>query len=173
MSAIPSACVTIVSVMHAENTSHDPETVRLVVGAALVDDLVAPTRLLAARRTEPRELAGRWELPGGKVEPGESPLHALHREVCEELGVGIRVGPPVLGPLAGASWPLGGCYEMLVWLAEVTSGAPKPLEDHDELRWLSRAALRGVAWLPPDLPIIDVVAGHLHGPDTRRPRKRD
>jgi len=45
----------------------------LVVGAAIVDDLLRPTILLSARRTEPPELAGGWELPGGKVEPGEHP----------------------------------------------------------------------------------------------------
>ena len=81
----------------------DPVTpaVRLVVGAAVVDDLVRPTRLLAARRTEPSSLAGGWELPGGKVDDGEMPLAALHRELLEELGVEVRVGPHVPGPLPG------------------------------------------------------------------------
>ena len=57
---------------------------------AIVDDLDHPTRLLAARRTEPPALAGGWEFPGGKVDPGESPLAALHREIREELGVPVR-----------------------------------------------------------------------------------
>ena len=48
-----------------------PLAPRLVVGAAIVDDLDRPTRLLAARRTGPPALAGGWELPGGKVDPGE------------------------------------------------------------------------------------------------------
>lgn len=56
----------------------------VVVGAALFDD---GGRLLAARRSAPPELAGRWELPGGKVEPGERPDAALVRELREELGV--------------------------------------------------------------------------------------
>ncbi|MET9965659.1 NUDIX domain-containing protein, partial [Streptomyces sp. NPDC006356] len=56
---------------------------RIVVGAALL----AGGRLLAARRSAPEELAGRWELPGGKVEPGEAPEAALVRELREELGV--------------------------------------------------------------------------------------
>src|SRR6476661_7797278 len=105
-----------------------PSAVRLVVGAAVVDDLVRPTRLLAARRTEPSSLAGGWELPGGKVDDGEMPLAALHRELREELGVEVRVGPHLPGPLPGTTWPVGDRYEMLVWFVEVTAGEPAPLE---------------------------------------------
>ena len=77
-----------------------------VVAAVILDDLVVPTRLLSAQRTEPPELAGGWEIPGGKVDPGESPRAALHREIREELGVRIRIGASGLGPVDG--WgPLG------------------------------------------------------------------
>lgn len=169
MLGFPPSCVTIFSVMRTENPSHDPVNVRLVVGAALVDDLAAPSRLLAARRTEPTELAGGWELPGGKVDPGESPLLALHREISEELGVEIAIGPHLPGPLPGETWPLGDRYEMLVWFAAVRGGAPQPLEDHDELRWLSRDTLRDVPWLPADLPIVDALAARLHDAQTPRP----
>jgi 8-oxo-dGTP diphosphatase len=133
----------------------EPLPVRLVVGAAIVDDLLRPTRLLSARRTEPPALAGGWELPGGKVDDGESPLSALHREVLEELGVRVQLGAHVPGPLPGSTWPLGERYEMLVWLAEVVDGTPAPIEDHDELRWLTVDDLREVAWLPADLPIVE------------------
>jgi 8-oxo-dGTP diphosphatase len=138
-------------------SSSDRVPVRLVVGAAIVDDLERPTRLLSARRTEPSALAGGWELPGGKVDEGESPLSALHREVHEELGVRIRLGAHVPGPLPGATWPLGDRYEMLVWLAEVVDGTPAPIEDHDELRWLGLDDLRAVGWLPADLPIVESI----------------
>ncbi len=141
-----------------------PHPVRLVVGAAVVDDLERPTRLLAARRTEPSALAGGWELPGGKVDEGESPLSALHRELLEELGVHVRLGAHVPGPRPGATWALGDRYEMLVWLVEVIGGTPEPLEDHDELRWLELGDLGAVGWLPADLPIVERLEAMLRRP---------
>ena len=132
-------------------------TPALVVGAAIVDDFTRPTTVLSGRRSEPPELAGGWELPGGKVEPGERPQDALHREIREELGVRIELGVLVEGPLAGA-WPLGDRYVMQVWLAEITDGEPRPLQDHDQLRVLTKAELYDVSWLPADLPIIAALA---------------
>ena len=142
---------------------HQPGAPRLVVGAAIVDDLARPTTLLSARRTEPPELAGGWELPGGKVEPGEDALDALRREIREELGVGIELGARLEGPLAGA-WPLGDRYVIQVWLARITVGEPRPLEDHDQLRVLTRAELYDVAWLPADLPIVRTAAALMDRP---------
>jgi 8-oxo-dGTP diphosphatase len=133
-----------------------PLAPRLVVGAAIVDDLAHPTCLLAARRTEPPALAGGWELPGGKVEPGEDAVVALHREILEELGVRVELGREVPGPVGGA-WPLGERYLMRVWLAEVSDGRPEPMEEHDELRWLDLTDAFTVGWLPADLPIVDAV----------------
>jgi len=141
--------------------SRHPTSPRLVVGAAIVDDLDHPTTLLAARRTEPEALKGGWELPGGKVEPGEQPRAALHREIREELGVQVELGEPLTGPHNDGTWPLGEQYVIQVWLARVTAGEPAPIEDHDELRVLTRRALLDVAWLPADLPIIQEVGRHL------------
>ncbi|HEY5247720.1 MAG TPA: NUDIX domain-containing protein, partial [Dermatophilaceae bacterium] len=97
------------------------------------------------------------ELPGGKVEPGEKPRDALLREIREELGVEVELGAILEGPAAGA-WPLGDRYVMQVWVARVTKGAPRPLEDHDLLRVLTKTELYDVSWLPADLPIIAAVA---------------
>lgn len=132
-----------------------------VAAAAIVDDLEQPTVLLAARRTEPRSLAGGWELPGGKVDQGESAVQAVHREVMEELGVDVVLGDLVEGPLDRGRWPLGTAYAMSVFMATITAGDPQPLQDHDQLRWLTIDDVYAVEWLPADLPIVEALAARL------------
>jgi 8-oxo-dGTP diphosphatase len=131
-----------------------------VVAAAIVDDLNHPTRLLAARRSAPAALAGRWEFPGGKVEPGEDHLSALHRELDEELGVTVAVGAELPGPDDGG-WPITSKHRMRVWFAQLQDGAPEPLEDHDELRWLTAAELDDVPWLDGDVQIVTALYRYL------------
>ncbi|MFD4970225.1 (deoxy)nucleoside triphosphate pyrophosphohydrolase [Streptomyces sp. NPDC058424] len=126
----------------------------VVVGAALLDG----GRLLAARRSAPAELAGRWELPGGKVEPGERPEAAVVRELREELGIETEVVERVPG-----SWPLRPPYELQVWTARLrpSSAEPKPLQDHDDLRWLTPAEIWSVPWLDQDVPAVKQTLTHL------------
>ena len=127
-----------------------------VVGGAILDSLTEPTRLLVARRTAPEQFAGLWEFPGGKVEAGEQCEAALHRELREELGVGVRLGQE-LPAATGEGWRLNERASMRVWLAEISDGDPRPLEDHDKLRWISttnRYEALSLPWIPADFPIV-------------------
>ncbi|MEU0936548.1 MULTISPECIES: (deoxy)nucleoside triphosphate pyrophosphohydrolase [unclassified Embleya] len=135
---------------------------RIVVGAAILHR----GRVLAACRSAPAELAGGWEFPGGKVEPGESESAALVRECHEELGATVR---PVRR-LPGA-WPLARGYVLHVWLADLVAGEPRALQDHSALRWLGPDEVSGLAWLAPDRPAAELVAIELHGHDARDARQ--
>lgn len=123
----------------------------VVVGAAIIRD----GRLLAAQRAEPPELAGGWEFPGGKVDPGESDADALVRECHEELGVKVRLGARI-----GGDWPLGEGSVLRVWTAELLDGEPVALE-HRALRWLAPRELYDVGWLPGDLPVVAALRDRL------------
>jgi 8-oxo-dGTP diphosphatase len=118
-----------------------------VIVAAVI---VTGGRVLACERSAPPEVAGRWEFPGGKVEPGETDEQALARECLEELGVrvavGARVGPDV--PLAH------GRAVLRVFAVELLAGdEPRALE-HTAMKWLTAGELDTVPWLPADKPIV-------------------
>lgn len=135
---------------------------KVVVGAAILDG----GRLLAAQRAYPPQLAGKWELPGGKVDAGESDEAALVRECREELGVEIQLGRRV-----GREWPIRETAVMRVWLATIAGGTPEARE-HSALRWLTVDELHDVEWLAPDLPIIEKLASLMVDGDTRPVRLR-
>ncbi|SBT51092.1 (deoxy)nucleoside triphosphate pyrophosphohydrolase [Micromonospora narathiwatensis] len=119
---------------------------KVVVGAAIIVD----GRVLACARSAPPEVAGRWEFPGGKVEPGETDTVALARECVEELGVRVEIGARVGRDVRMAH----GRSVLRVYVARLLHGdQPKALE-HSELRWLSAAELDTVPWLPADVPIV-------------------
>ncbi|MEV6516800.1 (deoxy)nucleoside triphosphate pyrophosphohydrolase [Micromonospora chalcea] len=118
----------------------------MVVGAAIIEG----GRVLACERSAPPEVAGRWEFPGGKVEPGEAETDALARECAEELGVRVAVGARVGRDVRMAH----GRSVLRVYAARLLHGdQPKALE-HADLRWLSAAELDSVDWLPADVPIV-------------------
>ncbi len=129
----------------------DRRAARAVVAAVIERD----GKFLAARRTEPPALAGRWEFPGGKTEPGEDDAAALRRECREELGVEIEVGPPV-GPVYTVP---GGALEVRTYRATLLRGEPAPIESHDALRWLAPGSpqVRELPWLDGDYVILDAL----------------
>ena len=128
-----------------------------VVGAAVV----RAGRVLAAHRHPPP--VG-WELPGGKVERGETDAEALRRECREELGVEVAVGP-LLGEVTH------GAIVLRVYLATLAAGLaagqPQPLTDHDELRWCAAHEVDGLGWLPADRPVLTALHRVLAGPGRR------
>ena len=128
----------------------------LVVAAALVD---VDNRVLIAQRPEGKQLAGLWEFPGGKVDPGERPEEALIRELREELA--IEVKPACLAPLAFAShaydefhllMPLYICRR---WDGFVTS------REGQALKWVRPRELRAWPMPPADEPLIPHLIGLL------------
>lgn len=131
-----------------------------------MDSLADPAALLVARRSAPEHLVGLWEFPGGKVEPGEEPEAALVRELAEELGIGVRLGPE-LPSGSDNGWPLNDRASMRVWFAGITGGEPLPLEDHDELRWVDlrdSEAVLALPWIPADYPIVRALLESVAAP---------
>ena len=112
---------------------------QIVVAGAIVRE----STVLIAQRTRPPELAGRWELPGGKVAAGEAEPEALARELAEELGVDVAVGRH-LGDVQ-----LNATTTLRAFAATLIHGEPQP-HDHSALRWVSAAELHDVDWVPAD-----------------------
>ena len=134
-----------------------PPGVTKVVVAAVIE---RGGLFLAARRTEPPELAGLWEFPGGKVEPGEDDVAALIRECREELGVEVEVGEAV-GPEYVVP---GGTMVVHTYRATLVTGEPAPIESHDELRWLAAGTpeVRALPWLEGDYVILDALDNEVN-----------
>ncbi len=122
---------------------------QLVVACALVD---ADRRVLIAQRPEGKQLAGLWEFPGGKLEPGESPEAALIRELEEELGIATQTA--CLAPLTFASFAYESFHLLMpLYVCRKWQGTPSPRE-HAALRWVRPQALRDYPMPPADEPLI-------------------
>ena len=105
--------------------------------------------ILLTRRGPGIHSAGRWEFPGGKLEPGESAPEALRREIEEELGLRIRVGELLC---AVGRTPGGPAIELVAYRAELVGGELR-LTDHDAARWVSPGDLASFALTEPDRPV--------------------
>lgn len=126
---------------------------RVVAGAIVADD----GRVLIAQRGPGRALPGCWELPGGKVEPGESDAQALARELHEELGVRVAVHER----LGIALWDGGKVPIMLLaYRCQILEGEPEARE-HQDLAWVRSAALTPRRWAPADVPLLPALRAVL------------
>ncbi len=121
---------------------------QIVVAGALISQ----GALLVAQRDRPAELAGLWELPGGKVAPGEDDGAALARELHEELGVEVSVGARI-----GQAVALNATMTLRAYRVALTAGSPQP-HDHRALRWVTADELTGLDWVPADRVWIDDLA---------------
>ncbi|MGA4507498.1 (deoxy)nucleoside triphosphate pyrophosphohydrolase [Propionibacteriaceae bacterium G1746] len=125
---------------------------RLVVAAILVD---GHGRVLAAQRAYPAQLAGKWEFPGGKTEPGESAREGLVREIGEELGIEVTLGDELPGPDHG-HWPINDHLELRAFFATSQSD-PTVGDDHHDLCWVAPDDLAALDWLPADVALAAAV----------------
>jgi mutator protein MutT len=118
-----------------------------VVAAAVID---AEGRALIAQRPRGKHLAGGWEFPGGKLEPGEERLAGLARELREELGITIATPRPLIR--VRHAYP--SCEVLLdIWVVKRYSGEPRGL-DGQALRWCTQDELATAELLPADKPIV-------------------
>ena len=131
-------------------------SILLVVACALID---ADGRILIAQRPEGKGMAGLWEFPGGKVDPGETPEQALVRELREELG--IEVCLECLAPFTFASHAyekfhlLMPLYICAKWEGEITP------REGQTIKWVRASALRDYPMPPADLPLIPYLRDFL------------
>lgn len=109
--------------------------------------IISGATVLVAQRDRPAELAGLWELPGGKVAPGESEPQALARELAEELGLAVE--DIVVGERLGDDVGLGDTMTLRAYRVRLIRGEPHP-HDHRALRWVTEAELHDVDWVPAD-----------------------
>lgn len=111
---------------------------------------------LACRRRPEKAAGGKWEFPGGKIEPGETNEAAIVREIQEELGTAIDV----VSRLRTDDTTVGNNVIRLICLrAQLRGDVPTNSSDHDELRWVSPTDLSALDWAEPDLPAVAELSG--------------
>jgi 8-oxo-dGTP diphosphatase len=133
-----------------------PMPLLLVAACALID---TDNRVLLARRPEGKKMAGLWEFPGGKLDPGETPEVALIRELKEELGIDVSAG--CLAPFAFASHAYDGFHLLMpLFLCRRWRGIPQAREGQT-LAWVRPEKLTTYAMPPADKPLIPLLRDFL------------
>lgn len=140
----------------ANTKNRAAKPVLLVAAVALIDP---DGRVLVAQRPEGKALAGLWEFPGGKIEPGETPEAALIRELKEELSIDVTAS--CLAPFTFASHAYDDFHLLMpLFVCRVWEGIVRPREGQ-ATKWLQPAALSGIAMPPADAPIIPLLRDFL------------
>ena len=124
-----------------------------VVGAIIVKDGM----VLTVQRGPGKALPGKWEFPGGKIEPNESPEHALARELSEELLCDATVGDFVTTTEFEYSF---GTVVLSTYFCELGS-APPQLTEHSDMLWLPPEDLHSLDWAPADIPAVELIQEKL------------
>ena len=137
-------------------TSDNAKPVILVVAAALIDP---DGRMLIAQRPPGKAMAGLWEFPGGKWEPGETPEQALIRELDEELGISVK--EPCLAPFTFASHTYANFHLLMpLYVCRRWDGTPVP-RIHQAIKWVRPRELisnpSAFPMPPADLPLLPML----------------
>jgi 8-oxo-dGTP diphosphatase len=131
--------------------------IRKVVAAVIMEN----GKVLIGKRKAGFPMAHKWEFPGGKMEPGETPEACLKRELFEELGIAAEIGAFFGSGLSGADSPHP--IELLVYRASYRAKGPLALNEHEELLWVSPPELAAYDFPEADRPIVEKLMRTIEG----------